>query len=194
MPCKQKSADVPIFETRHICGSLSNLFFFAFPWDFCSLFPVNPPTVFLSRLGAPRTSEEQTAPKTKPWVTEAVELCRSMRLAAKLREWAPSRLEEGSGGKNEGFKRLVLRVFKGGLGLLFWGFGVWVLGDGLSLFFFSFCPVAWKKKKKKMDGFWWGVWVGLQMGGVGLGGEVEAQEIGGKTSYLKQPETTQMNG
>ncbi|CAK9044288.1 unnamed protein product [Durusdinium trenchii] len=47
---------------------------------------------------------ESTAPKTKPWVAEAVELCRSMRLAAKLREWAPSMLHLRNHSLSELFK------------------------------------------------------------------------------------------
>ena len=35
---------------------------------------------------------ESTAPKSRTWVNEATDLCKSMRLAAKLRLWAPSML------------------------------------------------------------------------------------------------------
>eukprot|EP00435_Cladocopium_sp_Y103_P008343 s2426_g2.t1 len=47
---------------------------------------------------------ESTAPKSKAWVAEATELCKSMRLAAKLRLWAPSMLHLRNHSLSEIFK------------------------------------------------------------------------------------------
>lgn len=47
---------------------------------------------------------ETTAPKSKAWVVEATELCKSMRLAAKLRLWAPSMLHLRNQSLSEIFK------------------------------------------------------------------------------------------